>query len=98
MGLRLVKGDWRKFLSLSVLRGSAPFVAALAACWLIGQVMAVNSWLTLCAACAVSAIVYVAVIFGFCLDDVDRRLAERLVGKITDIGRVLLKRGGATAE
>ncbi len=82
MGLRLVHGNWPTFLKTTLLPGLVPFVAALAACWLYGRLVDIDSWLRFGAGCLISAAVYGAVLLAACLDKDDRALMARLLAKL----------------
>ena len=81
-GLRLVGGSWSVFLLRTLLPGVTPFAAALAICFLYGWFLPIDSWAIFFAGCALSALLYVAVLFGVCLSPQDKRLVSRAYKKI----------------
>ena len=81
-GLKMVHGRWSVFLRQGLLPGLLPVLMALLACWMFGQVQPVQSWITLGAGCAVSAIVYLAVMLACCRDPKDKELIKSAIRKI----------------
>lgn len=82
-GLRLVHGSWRRFLRSTLLPGMAPFLAALLACWLFELVLPVDSWLRFFMGCGISALVYLGVLLGLCLDLSERQTMHQMLRRIT---------------
>jgi O-antigen/teichoic acid export membrane protein len=76
-GLRLVQGRWRDFLTRTLLPGLGPFAAALAACYLYGRLVPIDSWAAFIGGCATSAAIYVMVLGGACLKPEDKTLLRR---------------------
>jgi hypothetical protein len=80
-----------------VLRGLAPFGAALLACKAVASVMVVDTWIALGEVCFVSASVYAVILFGFCLTGPDRDLLQRGIRRLP-IGRFRTQGKGMTAS
>jgi len=78
-GLKLVSGRWSEFLSLTVLKGSLPFIAALISCGIYRLILPIESWGIFTAGCALSATVYFGVLFGVCRDKTDKELTAKLI-------------------
>ncbi|MEM9169917.1 MAG: hypothetical protein AAGC56_09710 [Pseudomonadota bacterium] len=100
MGLRFVKGSWRAFARLALYPGAAPFIAATYACFAYGALVRVDNWAAFLGGCALSAIVYLAVILTVCLDPTDRRLFAQLRSRVSEKlsgGRDGAERGDASA-
>ena len=76
MGLKMVHGNWRSFLSETLLRGLTPFLLTLAACLGLAQLADINTWLRFALGCLFAAGFY-ALILGLCLDAGDRALIAR---------------------
>ena len=76
MGLRMVQGNWRSFLSETLLRGLTPFLLTLLGCLGLAQAVDINSWLRFALGCLFAAGLY-ALILGLCLDAADRALIGR---------------------
>lgn len=81
-GLWLVKGKWTVFLGQTLLRGVAPFAVAAAGCWIYASVMPISSWTGFFIGSAVSTVLYLATLFGMCLNPDDRVLVGRAYNKI----------------
>lgn len=82
MGLRLVHGNWATFIRSTLLPGLVPFVAALAACWIFGRLVDIDTWLRFGLGCLLSAVVYGAVLLAACLDKDDRAMLAQLLAKL----------------
>ena len=82
MGLRLIKGQWGIFLRKTIVPGLVPFIAALLACALYRHLLEINTWTLFGAGCILSAIVYLLMLYLFCLDDEDREIIQKLRRKV----------------
>ena len=81
-GLWLVKGTWPVFIRQTLIPGLAPFAAAMLGCLAYIQVFPITGWLGFFVGCGLSAFIYGVVVFGACLDPVDRLLMGRAGRKI----------------
>lgn len=86
-GLRLIQGSWAFFLRRTLLPGLAPFAVTLAVCSLYGLAVPIDNWLRFAIGCLISAVVYIAILVGFCLDETDKGMVLRLVRRITGLFR-----------
>lgn len=82
LNLRLSGTSARAFARGVLLPGLLPALAGSAVWMPLDLVLHTPGWLGLASAAAAGGIVYLAVLFGCCLEDSDRRLALRLVDKL----------------
>ena len=82
LGLRLVQGHWSDFFRLSVVPGSAPFLAATMTGLLFAAAVPITTWGAFSLGTGLSLVVYAAVLLLFCMDPTDRDLAGRMVARI----------------
>jgi O-antigen/teichoic acid export membrane protein len=82
MGLRTIEGSWRTFVRSTIVPGTLPLLAALGACQVSQMLVAIDTWLDIALGSAVAMIVYAAMLFTFCLDDLDRRLLAKLLARV----------------
>ena len=80
--LRLTGARWRDFTRAVVVRGMLPGIVASLAWVMIGRLAPPESWLTLVIAVGVGAVAYVVTLVSFCLDENDRSIVKRMVGRI----------------
>lgn len=81
-GLKLVQGSWGRFAAQTLLPGLAPFAVALLACAIYAHFLPIRSWAGVGLGSLVSALVYVATLYGACMRPEDRDLARRAWRKI----------------
>jgi hypothetical protein len=81
-GLMLVGGTWGQFVRQTLVPGFAPFGVALLACYGLKGVVELNSWLLVGLGTLAAIAAYGAVLLLWCLDAVDRDLAERFAVRI----------------
>lgn len=89
LGLRMAGGTWRAFLRQTLLPGCAPFVGALAAGLGFAELLPVTDWGRFVLGTGAVFAVYLAILFGACLDTTDRHLIGRAGAKL---GRFLVRR------
>lgn len=87
LGLRMVAGNWGVFFRRTLGPGVLPFLVALGVCAGVARVVGTGSWTALGLCTGAGVIVYVAVLFGLCLDSTDRDLVRRAWNRAARRGR-----------
>jgi O-antigen/teichoic acid export membrane protein len=79
LGLRLVRGSWRRFWRQTLWPGLLPCAGAVAAAGAFHLWRPVQTWTDIGLGTGLATAVYLTLLFGCCLDAVDRELVQRVL-------------------